>query len=400
MAVTGDALAGPEKSSAEREVPGETTTGPDGRRFRTVALALTVVAVSITMIIVAMRLQPPLTTVRVAAGLEFFENAEVRDILRGQGIQVRRTPVGSMSLTTPAELQKYDAIIPGGKIAADQVAQTLRTEGEHPNRHEAFFSPMVVVTYDPIIELLQRIEAAPAGGKTQPPRPLVRKDPDDGTWRLNVAAYLAEVHQKRRWTTIPGNTGYDNPNRMLITTTNPARSNSAAMFVAISSAATNNGDVVENEAAADAAVTAIKACFTAQGDTPDSTADSMAALLVAGMKSVPMGLAYENDFIAARRDRQNADNGLNVMYPEPTVTSANTMISRTAGGQKLGDALKENPKLQALLRESGYRTESTTPGEFRELMDQKYGIAVSAELYTVQVPEATLLKRMIDAVKS
>ena len=70
-----------------------------------------------------------------------------------------------------------------------------------------------------------------------------------GLTTLDVAAYMKLVDTNTRWKDLPGNTTYPVNKSILITSTDVRKSNSAAMYLALTSYVANGDNIVENDAA-------------------------------------------------------------------------------------------------------------------------------------------------------
>ncbi|TCO46813.1 hypothetical protein EV646_10652 [Kribbella antiqua] len=191
---------------------------------------------------------------------------------------------------------------------------------------------MAIATYQPIVDLLS------ASG--------IAKQVD-GVWYFDIRKYVDLVRAGWRWDTLPGNTAYPVRKRILVTTTDPRTSNSAAMFLAITSYVTNNSTVVQ------------------------SAADEKKVLpLVA-----PLVL----------------------MYPAPTVQSRHTLLALKPGGDKLGDLLTTDPELQQLAAKHGFRTADAD--EFTKVVTQYSVPAVAKQILDVaDTPTYETLEHLLDGV--
>src|SRR5260370_11717390 len=67
-----------------------------------------------------------------------------------------------------------------------------------------------------------------------------------GAYLLDVNAYLKLVAANKRWTDLPNNTTYPAGKSILITSTDVRTSNSAAMYLALTSYAANGHNVVQH----------------------------------------------------------------------------------------------------------------------------------------------------------
>jgi len=164
---------------------------------------------------------------------------------------------------------------------------------------------------------------------------------------------------------LPGNTAFPARKNVLLSTTAPCQSNSAAMYLGIASYAANADSVVADPAAAAAVVPAVRPLFRDQGYLPPSTEVLFEDYLSAGMGRVPMALVYEAQYLAEALSPDSvlpADARL--LYPSPTIFSRHTLVPLTPEGDRVGALLTTDAQLIALAAEHGFRP--TDPRPFAE----------------------------------
>lgn len=313
----------------------------------------------------------PVGTVRVAGDLHILDNPSVAAALGAEGLRVQQIDAGPAEACRSAGA--IDVLIGGGDPPADcQIAPGARA-------YTPFHSPLAVVTYEPIAELLSTIG--------------VSRKAADGTWTFDVRAYLHEVRWQRRWSSIPGTVGYRNDGYLLLRTTNPRDSQSASMFVAIASYLLNNGAVVADDPAIKAIVPTLAPCFTRQGSLDARTPQLLANFRRAGMRDMPMALAYENDAIVEIRNHAGRSPRMTLMYPSLDVSSRNTVIPLTDRGRRLAELLTSD-RLQRLGPDVGYRN-GQEPDQFVRQMAAQ-GVRVRRDVVSVPPPAPAILRRLID----
>ena len=263
---------------------------------------------------------------QIAGSSTFFSDPSVVAKLLNQGLVVEQTSLGSRQVCEePSLVRRFDVANSGSQDAAVCVLQKLAKEGVDARKFQPFSSPMVIMTYKPIVALLKKIHVV-----TQ----------FNGITIFNVRAYLKVVSSGKRWTDIPGNTAFPNRGRILVSTTNPKLSNSGGMFAAIAYAAQNNGDPVRNLRPRDPRLAVIRRCFAELGNLNSHTPDLLQQFLIEGMDGDPMALVYESDYIFTRLSGQaGPGSALTAMYPDPDVISDNTLVSWTPAGNRLTSLL-------------------------------------------------------------
>jgi hypothetical protein len=318
------------------------------------------------------------TTVRGVIGSEkqaFFTDPRVVEAFAKHKLKVEVDTAGSRQIATTVDLGKYEFAFPSSSPAA----QKIQRDRKVTTVHTPFQSPMAVATFEPIVQLLE------AGGA-------VRKGAGDYQV-LDIAKYL-ELSEKR-WDQLPGNTAYPARKNVLITTTDPRESNSAAMYLAIVSFVANGNAVVSSAEQEAKVLPRISKLFLDQGYTQNSTEGPFEDYLSAGMGKTPMALVYESQYV----DRLIRADGsirpdMRMLYTAPTVYSKHTLIPFSANGDRVGQLLATDPDLGRLAATFGFRT--TDPKLFAELARGK---APADLVDAVEPPSFETLERLLDEVK-
>lgn len=274
--------------------------------------------------------------------LPFFQDPAVIAEFHANGFDVQVDTAGSRQIATTVDLSKYDFAFPAGEPAGIKIQQARHTK----TPYVPFFTPMAIASFKPIAALLKT-----EGVVTT----------TNGADMFDVKAFLALVAQNKRWTDVPNNTTYPAGTSILITSTDPATSNSAAMYLSIASYVANGDNVVQDQSDAQKVLPAIAPIFTRQGLTLSSTEAPFQDYLTIGEGKDPMVMIYEAQFLA----RQAAKDGSitsdrEMMYPSPTVFSKHTLVPLTANGDAVGKLLTNDAKLQSLAVKYGFRTSDPT----------------------------------------
>lgn len=306
----------------------------------------------------------------------FFADEAVRGRFAELGYRVQVRGRGSRAITT-ADTAGLDFAFPSGAPAAE----AFRTRHGIDREHRPFFSPMVVLSHRPVAEALQRAEAAAPAG--------------DGTWDLDMSGYLDMARDGIRWRDLPGGapegTGR---NSVLIRTTDPRTSNSAAMYLAVVSYLLNGEEVVSGPAP-DIAERAAP-LFLDQGGPPDTSQQPFDSYVALGPGHTPLLWAYESQYVAAGAAGELPTEAA-VLYPAPTTVSAHVLLPVTDAGDEVGRLLTEDPELQRLAAEHGFRTGA--PEVFADAAAEA-GLPVRARLDdTVNAPGHAALEGLIREVE-
>ena len=159
-------------------------------------------------------------TVRGLIGSEkeaFFEDEAVQRILKNNGLNVVTEKAGSTAnryRLRPGS--QYDFAFPAGVPAAEKIRRDQNTN----KVYTPFFTPMVVASWQAIAEILVANGLAVA---------------QDDYYFLDMKKLLELVSQETRWNQLLDNTEYDVNKRILISSTDVRKSNSAAMYLSLAS---------------------------------------------------------------------------------------------------------------------------------------------------------------------
>ena len=117
---------------------------------------------------------------------------------------------------------------------------------------------------------------------------------------------------KKRWKDLKGAEAYDVSRGVLVSTTDVRRSNSAAMYLALTSYA-KNGDVVTDRAAAEPLARQLAELFKRQGYQENYVNGNFDDYVAIGIGKTPMAFIYEYQLVSlragqeGRRRRHGAD---------------------------------------------------------------------------------------------
>ncbi|MFD0206226.1 MULTISPECIES: hypothetical protein [Saccharothrix] len=319
------------------------------------------------------------TTVRGVIGSEklaFFSDRRVVDAFAKHGLTVEVDTAGSRQIATSVDLGKYAFAFPSSSPAAQRIQRDRKTTAAHT----PFQSPMAVATFEPIVKLLE------AAG-------VVTKGVGDYQV-LDVAKYLELTKAGTRWDQLPGNTAYPARKNILVTTTNPAESNSAAMYLSIMSFVANGNTVVATPEQEATVLPDVARLFRDQGYTQNSTEGPFEDYLAAGMGKTPLALIYESQYLdrVLRADGSiRAD--MRLLYLAPTVYSKHTLVPLSDQGDQVGRLLSTDPELTKLAATFGFRT--SDPRVFADVVGDK---APADLVDAVEPPSFETLERLLDAV--
>ncbi|MEV0623434.1 hypothetical protein AB0I81_59670 [Nonomuraea sp. NPDC050404] len=361
-------------------------TARGGKLLLPIGAGVVVIAVVAAVVIVNLGQEPApappsapaLTLVRGVIGSEkksFFEDPRVTRALAAEGVKVEVTTAGSRQIATSPDLGSYDFAFPSSAPAGEYI-QRKRKIG---TKYTPFSSPMAIATFQPIADLL-----AKAGVVKRKPVPT-----------LDVGRYLDLVASDKQWNRLKGNTAYPVGKNILISTTDPRTSNSAAMYLAIAGYVANGNKVVHGAAAEKKVLPLVTRLFTGQGYTDNTSEGPFNEYLTVGMGPAPMVWIYESQFVDAATRGQTKP-GMVLMYPSPTVLSKHTLVPLNASGDRVGRLLSTDPELRGLAAEHGFRAgDTSTLAKFAA----EHDVPVATDLIdVVDIPSYDTLEHLLDGV--
>jgi hypothetical protein len=324
------------------------------RGVRIFALVAGVVLIIVAVVVVTQRGKAgsgdcqPAATVRGVIGSEkeaFFDDQRVTDRLACLGYAVEVDASGSRDMLQALNQDDgYSFAFPGSTSTADKILADRQLTEAIP----LFSTPMVVATFQPIVEVLTRAN--------------VIQKASDGTDVLDVATLLGLAEEGMIWDRLPGNTEYPVRKSVLLSTTDPLDSNSAIMYLSIASQVANGGAIVTTPQQVEAVLPALCRLIADQGDKPETSQVLFDNYLVDGMGRVPMALVYEAQYVTTA-PRPQLPEGSVKLFPRPTVYSRHTLIPLDANGEAVGRALRDDPELVRLAAEHGFRPQKPLAGQ-------------------------------------
>ncbi len=321
-----------------------------------------------------------IVTVRGLIGSEkeaFFEDPRVVEVLRKGGLEVKIEKAGSRQIATSYDLSEYDFAFPAGVPAAEK----MRREQEGSKSYDVFFTPMAVASWKPIAQLLEVNGVAQDQG---------------GYYTLDIEHLLQLVADGKRWEDLEDNTAYPVNKSVLITSTDVRKSNSAAMYLSLASFVANDNNIVQNQAEIDQVMPLMETLFLEQGFQAGSSQAPFQDYLVMGMGKAPVVMIYEAQFIAAAAEGSLTDDMV-LMYPEPTIFSKHVLVTFSQGGERLGELLQNDPDLQRLAIEHGFRNNDVA--YFREFTGGLKLAMPNTLVNIVEPPSYEILENMIQLIE-
>ncbi len=212
--------------------------------------------------------------------------------------------------------------------------------GKPPQSEIVFNTPIVLYTRQMVADALIK-----GGYVTQ----------KDGVHFLDMKAFLPVLEKGEPWESL----GLPLYGSVLVSTTNPTKSNSGNMFAGLLANMINDGNVVTLDRV-DAVIPRLKALIERLGYMETSSADIFSQFLKTGVGARPLVAGYESQLLEFAhtnpKDFQQIKDDIVLLYPVPTVWSSHVYIALSDKG-KVGLEALLAPEIQALAwQKHGFRT--------------------------------------------
>ena len=319
---------------------------------------------------------------------ELFNDPEAQAIFQKHGLDVQVSTSGSWAMAEKEGVAQNDFASPSSEIAAEHLEDVHRDQVKSVTK--PFYSPIAIATSQQVLDVLAKNGIA---------------SQIDGVWRIDMAAYLQAVVEGKRWTDLTGSEEYPSSRNVMITSTDVRSSNSALMYLALSSYTLNGNAVVSSEQ--DARLQArdrLSKLFLDQGYSQSSSAGPWESYLSKGPMNQPLTLIYESQFIeAALLNSNRVTDDMRIAYPSPTIFSDHVVVSFSENGRKVQDILDNDPDMAKVIAAHGFRLNGANSGAFGEQLASAglSGYADTASFIdTAQAPSYEVLNTMLETIKA
>jgi hypothetical protein len=312
----------------------------------------------------------------------FFADARVRRILAEKRLPVAVTRIGSREMAArvvPGAMP--DFLFPSGVVAANQIVDAAGKAKIAVAQSSPFHTPMVIASWQPVAKILI------ANGMAKPL--------GERTFGVDIGKLTDTMLAKKRWKDLKGAEAYDVSRGVLVSTTDVRRSNSAAMYLALTSYA-KNGDVVTDRATAETLSRQLAELFKRQGYQENYVNGNFDDYVAIGLGKTPMAFIYEYQLVAYALAKKGVAADMVLMYPQPTIVNKFVFIATNERSRALADLLANNAELQKIGVEYGFRIADTKL--FVESV-KPTGLAVEERVtQVIDPPSFDLMAQMIDVV--
>ncbi|WP_030159471.1 substrate-binding domain-containing protein [Streptomyces sp. NRRL S-244] len=317
------------------------------RRILGIALAVLLLG-GVIAVVLAGGEKTPTTATKTVKGVigseksEYFRDPDVVKALADKGYTVKTETSGSWAMDQLA-LKEFDFAFPGSSEPAPEIEAAAGVKGAQTTK--PFFSPLVVIARANAAKVLADNNLAKMTGKN--------------SGALLMGPYLKAAAEDRNWQDLSGSAAFaELTGRVYIKTTDPATSNSGALFLAATSNVANDRTVVSDQAGIDRTAPLMQKLIRVQGALEPSTDDPFRAFISGSGE--PLILAYESQ-VASLLQQKQAPGDMVVLYPDTTVNSPHTFVPISENAKELGSLLANDPKLRELAVRHGFRPQNGVP---------------------------------------
>lgn len=320
----------------------------------------------------------------------YFKDPRVQRLLAAKHLTVNVVRVGSREMAakvvaTGSATAAPDFLFPSGVVAANQVVDAARKANFAATQVSPFFTPMVIASWDAVARILV------ANGLAKP----MAAGPAPKVYGVDMAKLTQAMLAKTKWKDFKNAAAYDVGRSVLVSTTDLRRSNSGAMYLALTSQALL-GDVVTDRATAQQTALKLAELFKRQGYQENYVNGNFDDYVAIGMGKTPMAFIYENQLVAYALAKGGVGADMVLLYPLPTIVNKVVFVSLNERAKALGELLANDAELQGIAVEYGFRIADTA--RFVSAV-KATGLAVEPRLtQVVDPPSFEIMAEMIDTV--
>jgi hypothetical protein len=312
----------------------------------------------------------------------YFKDPRVQKVLAAKRLPVKVTRVGSREMAAkvvPGAMPEF--FFPSGVVAANQIADAARQANVATTQSSPFHTPMVIASWEPIAKILV------ANGMATAIQPKV--------YSVDMAKLTAAMLAKKRWKDMKDSSAYEVLRPVLVSTTDVRRSNSAAMYLALTSH-TLNGDVVTDRATARQVSAKLAELFKRQGYQENYVNGNFDDYVSIGIGKTPMAFIYENQLVSYALAKKGVGADMVLLYPSPTIINKVVFVATNERAKALGELLASDPELQGIAVEYGFRIADVN--RFAQAV-KPTGLAIEPRLsQVIDPPSFEIMQEMIDVV--
>lgn len=312
----------------------------------------------------------------------YFKDPRVLKVLAARRLPVEVVRVGSREMAGKVVAGSApDFLFSSGVVAANQIVEAARKANLPAVQVAPFHSPLVIASWEPIAKILV------VNGLAKAVSPKVYSVDTERLTKLMLA--------RKRWKDLKDSGGYDVSRSVLVSTTDLRRSNSGALYLALTSQAVN-GEVVSDRATAQKLAQQLAELFKRQGYQENYVDGNFDDYVAIGIGKTPMAYIYENQMVRHALTHKGVGTDMVLMYPQPTIINKVVFVSLNERAKALGELLATDKELQGVAVEYGFRIADTD--RFVEAL-KPTGLSVEPHVtQVVDPPSFEIMAEMIDTV--
>lgn len=313
----------------------------------------------------------------------YFQDARVQQALLRHGFKLKLQRIGSRDMAArvlPGQMP--DFFYASGVVAANQISDAVKKANLSTTLYSPLYTPMVLASWTPIAKIL----ASNAMARQSSP----------GVWQVDLAKLTQLMLDKKRWNELQGAQAYSVNKSVLVSTTDVRKSNSAAMYLALTSYAMNGGEVVSERAAAQKIAPLVAGLFKRQGYQENYVNGNFDDYVSIGMGKTPLAFIYENQMVSYALAKKGLSADMVLLYPQPTLFNKVVLLANNERAKRLGELLSNDAELQRLAVDFGFRTAQTS-----DFMQATKAVNLAVEERITQVidpPSFEMMGEMIDLI--
>ena len=313
----------------------------------------------------------------------YFQDPRVQKALHDNGFKLNVQRIGSRDMAARViPGQTPDFFFPSGIVAANQIGDAAKKANVVATVYSPIYSPMVIASWAPIAQILA------ANGMATEASP--------GVWHVDLAKLTQLMLDKKRWKELKGASAYEVNKSVLVSTTDVRKSNSAAMYLALTSYAFNGGELVTDREAARKAALGVVGLFKRQGYQENYVNGNFDDYLSIGIGKTPMAFIYENQVVSYAMAKKGLSRGMVLLYPQPTLFNKVVFVATNDRAKKLGELLSTNTELQRLAVDFGFRIADSA---YFVQATKAANLAVEERLtQVIDPPSFDMMAEMIDTI--
>ena len=312
----------------------------------------------------------------------YFKDERVQRALAAKKMPVNVVRMGSRDMAgkvVPGAVP--DFFFSSGVVAANQIVEAARKANLPATQMAPFHTPLVIASWEPIAKILV------ANGIAKAVSPKV--------YGLDMSKLTALMLERKRWKDLKGAAEYDVSRSVLVSTTDLRRSNSGAMYLALTSQALL-GDIVTDRSTAQQVSLKLAELFKRQGYQENYVDGNFDDYVAIGIGKTPMAFIYENQLVKHALSKGGVGTDMVLMYPLPTIVNKVVFVAMNEKAKALGQALSNDAELQSIAVQYGFRIADADT--FVAAL-KPTGLAVEPRVtQVVDPPSSEIMAEMIDTV--